>query len=66
MNQIETGKTYKNRNGSDYRCLGIDNIENPIMQHTTSKWTFTAHKIKMYPDGTIEWAYSTGGKFMPE
>lgn len=66
MHQIETGKIYRNRNGSDYRCLGIDNIGNPIMQHTTSKWTFTAHKINMYPDGTIEWSRSTGGRFVPD
>ncbi len=35
------------------------------MQNTASGWMLLAHGTQMYPDGTIEWNYSTEGHFAP-
>lgn len=55
---------YRNRGGGCFLCRrvfrsGVD----AIMQNITSGWTFTAHGIRRYEDGTIVWDYSTGGRF---
>ena len=56
--------TYRNRGGGEFLCRwvfpsGVD----AIMQNIASGWTFTAHGIRRYADGTIVWDYSTGGRF---
>lgn len=60
------GKVYKNQGGGEYRCLRADGIFLPFtatMQNTASGWTFIARGCGIYTDGTIDWDYSTGGKF---
>ena len=42
---------------SDYNCE---------LQSVHSGWTFTAHGTKIYPDGSIEWDFSTNGRFENE
>ena len=39
---------------SDFNCE---------LQSVHSGWTFTAHGTKIYPDGSIEWDFSTNGRF---
>lgn len=56
---IEPGKVYLNRNGKCYLCKSVDG-EKATMERTTDLWTLVAHGIRLYEDGTIEWAYSTG------
>lgn len=61
----EAGKVYRNHGGGTFRCLrelGGTTVE---MQNTKSEWTFTAHGCRIYGDGTIEWDYSTRGRFEP-
>lgn len=33
------------------------------MRNTVTGWTMVVHGCGMYPDGTIDWDYSSGGKF---
>lgn len=61
---LEVGNIYKNHGGGDYLCRDIFSIGNAIMRNTKSGWEFVAHGVVMYEDGTIEWDYSTGGKFV--
>lgn len=63
---LEQGKTYKNRGGGTFRCLqagGFLRTGDAMVQNVASGWTCTAHGVTMYEDGTIEWDYSTGGRF---
>lgn len=64
---LETGKVYRNRGGGEFRCVtpGYLPIEkgNARMQNVKTGWTFLAHGVQMYEDGSIEWDYSTGGYF---
>lgn len=56
------GETYHNRNGAAYLCLSSGLVEGTAtMRHTVSGWTLTAHGVRQYEDGTIEWDYSTDG-----
>lgn len=63
------GTVYVNRNGSEYLCGDVWKNDTPepsycaSMTNKKSGWTFIAHGIIQYPDGTIEWDYSTGGRF---
>lgn len=70
----QRGEVYQNRGGGSYRCLddysrfycvsGFENLPPmAVMQNTKSGWTFKAEGIVQYPDGTIEWDRSTGGRF---
>ena len=55
---------YDNRGGGRFLCVrNCYNETTAIMQNIKSGWTFTAHGIRRYPDGTIVWDYSTGGRF---
>lgn len=63
---LEQGKTYKNRGGGTFRCLqvgGFLRTGDATVQNVASGWTCTAHGVTMYEDSTIEWDYSTGGRF---
>lgn len=71
------GQTYLNRNGEEYRCISNMTYGNEerarralsLGEHWASMvrvkdgWSLTAHGIIQYADGTIEWNYSTGGRF---
>ena len=59
---LEIGKTYTNRNGSEYLCKDVwDDCS--YLERVKDAWALVAHVITMYEDGTIEWDYSTGGHF---
>lgn len=60
INPVE-GVTYHNRNGADYVCQSSGWNGTAIVRHTISGWTLTAHDIRQYEDGSIEWDYSTDG-----
>ncbi len=60
------GETYVNHGGGTFRCLksfGRGKKWSAIMQNIESGWTFVAKDILRYPDGLIEWAYSTQGHY---
>lgn len=60
----ENGKTYHNHAGGDFVCEEVLDNENPcvcVLRRTSDGYTLQAHEIFEYPDGTIQWAYSTGG-----
>lgn len=58
---------YRNRNGKDYICITPSYLPckegEEKMRNMETGWTFRAHGIILYDDGTIEWDYSTGGHF---
>lgn len=63
------GKAYKlhsTRRGGEsiYICTGAVGDGCAVMQNTKSGWQLFAHGIGIYPDGTIDWDYSTGGRFV--
>lgn len=69
------GTVYENKGGGTYRCVDSwqDVSEDPSwhcplrwnarMVNTKSGWSIEARGLWLYPDGTIEWDYSTGGRF---
>ena len=58
----EQGKIYKNKGGGEFLCLRNYTYD-AMMKNVKSGWTFMAHGVQQYEDGTIEWDYSTGGRF---
>jgi len=61
---LTRGKVYTNRNGSEYLCKDISPWTGlHLMERVKDGWTLDAHVITMYEDGTIEWDYSTGGRW---
>ena len=61
--QLTTGMTYRNRGGGKFYC--VSGGDTPIMQNVASGWTLVAHIVTLYDDGTIEWDFSTSGRFEP-
>lgn len=71
------GQVYKNRNDREYCCLSNTSYPNEeaaqkalalgehqaTMVRMSDGWSFTAHGLHQYEDGTVEWSYSTGGAF---
>ena len=58
----EQGKVYQNKGGGEFLC--IESFDgSAVMQNTASRWTFKAHGVTQYEDGTVEWDYSTRGHF---
>lgn len=71
------GQIYKNQNGREYCCLSNASCPNEeaaqraveLGEHQANMvrmgdgWSFTAHGLHQYEDGTVEWNYSTGGAF---
>ena len=47
------------------RRLSVDNYSsyNAEMRNIQSGWTFTAHGVNIYEDGSIDWDFSTNGRF---
>lgn len=63
--QPAPGDFYDNRNGQTYQCIAPG--EEPfsaVMENVKSGWRFTAHRIVVWPDGYIEWGFSTSGRFV--
>ena len=60
---LVVGQTYKNKNGTAYRCIDHKDGGDYVMQSVASGWTLTAHGIWIYDNGEIEWDYSTEGEF---
>jgi len=60
---LAVGKVYTNRNGSEYLCKAILESRCYVMERVKDGWTLEAHIITMYEDGTIEWDYSTCGRW---
>ncbi len=58
----ETGKVYKNRGGGNYICI-TGGAFSSVMKNLASGWIFTAYICRQYTDNTIEWDYSSGGRF---
>lgn len=61
----QEGVVYENRNGRRYLCVSSptekDTDEGATMQRVSDGWTLKAHNVYLYPDGTVEWDFSTGG-----
>lgn len=60
----QPGAGYWNQGGGVYDCISVQGERSAVMQNRKSGWTFTAHGIGMYADGSIDWDYSTGGRFI--
>lgn len=60
--ELIVGAVYRNRNGSDYRCLEVYGGL-ACMERVTDRWTLIAHGVRQYANGTIEWDYSSGGRW---
>lgn len=58
----ETGEKYQAHGGGEFVCLDARG-RNAIMQNLKSGWTFLAHQVHVYKDGSIDWNWSTGGTF---
>ena len=52
-----------NGTASVYKCLSTNSDGTALLANVYSGWTFLAHDIVRYDDGSIEWGYSTGGHF---
>lgn len=63
--ELEKGRVYTHRSlvAGKFRCIKGDSY--PVLQNIRSGWTLTAHGVGMYEDGTIDWDYSTNGRFTP-
>ena len=57
------GDVYLNKNGSQYKCIEVIKPYTAIMKSVDSGWTCKCYTIRRYEDNTIEWDYSTGGRF---
>ena len=72
------GQVYTNRSGGDYLCTDNKVYEDDeqrqraltLGEHWASLkrikdgWSLIAHGVIQYADGSIEWNYSTGGRFI--
>lgn len=56
-------KVYRNLNGSSYKCIESSS-EGTVFVNILSGWMFTAHEVRVYEDGRIDWDYSEGGHFV--
>lgn len=71
---LEVGKVYPLHSsflGSWFRV--VCNLQsddwssyNAEMINVKSGWAFTAHGTNLYPDGSIDWDFSTNGRFVEE
>ena len=61
----EPGKIYENEGGGRFLCqkLQYGSLFNAWMVNVLSGWSFFAHGVGIYPDGRIDWDYSTDGRF---
>lgn len=70
--RLEVGKEYILHSVGSYetrfvcvRRLMVDDYSahNAELRNIWSGWTFTAHGVNIYEDGTIDWDFSTNGRF---
>lgn len=59
---LKVGKTYKNKNGITYTCTG--KADEGYWMLSEGGYSLCAHNITLYDNGSIEWDYSTNGKFV--
>ena len=63
----EPGKIYElaSPSGGRFLCqkLQYGSQFNAWMVNVLSGWSFLAHGVGIYPDGRIDWDYSTDGRF---
>lgn len=63
----EPGKIYElaSPSGGRFLCqrLQYGSQFNAWMINVRSGWSFLAHGVGIYPDGRIDWDYSTDGRF---
>lgn len=65
------GQVYTNKGGGKFLCQGgihetpftVEKAFSAFMVNVMSGWTFLANGLIQYEDGTIEWDYSSGGRF---
>jgi len=58
------GITYRNEGGGSYECISVSPFTgDACMRNIKSGWTFDAHGIGVYPDGSIDWDWSKNGYF---
>lgn len=60
--KLQEGKIYKNKGGGEFKCL-TSLSHGAWLQNVKSGWFFQAHVVTKYEDGSIEWDYSTDGRF---
>ncbi len=65
----ETGKSYKNTNGTVYQCVaGLEDGDtyatNCAWMVSPAGWAFKAMNCMRYPDGSIDWSHSLYGHFI--
>lgn len=60
--QPEIGEIYENEGGGRFECIAIG-PDTATMRNEDSDWTCVAHGVGIYPDGRIDWDYSTGGYY---
>lgn len=63
--QPEENAVYRNAGGGEYLCTSAYGTTEAHMVNIVSGWSFLAHGCRRYPDGSIEWDYSTDGGFGP-
>lgn len=61
--QPEVGKEYRNRNGGIFECLFMEG-DTAELRNIKTGWQFVAHGCQQHEDGSIEWNFSTGGRFV--
>lgn len=63
----EEGMVYTNRNGYRYLCTAAPDSQGAdqgaVMERVTDGWTLKAHNVYLFSDGTIEWDFSTCGRW---
>lgn len=58
------GHVYTNAGGGQYVCTrSHDNSIDAWFMNIASGWELLAHGLIQYEDGTIEWDWSTDGRF---
>lgn len=65
----QIGEIYQNHGGGEFICRKswrIGQETRARMENTRSSWSFEARDVRIYEDGSIDWAYSVGGKFADE
>lgn len=59
----QPGTGYWNQGGGTFDCLSVLDDGRAVMRNRASGWTLTAHGVGIYDDGSIDWDYSTDGRF---
>ena len=57
------GAVYHNAGGGDFLCIFVQD-NRPFFVNVKSGWTFEAHCVNLYENGSIDWNHSTGGHFV--